>query len=831
MSEFWGDLRFGLRLLARSPVFALTASLLLGIGIGANTLIFSIVDTLLLRSLPVKHAEQLVRLIEVHPTGFVTWDLPYVLFEQLAANSSSVTDVLCQGDLDVAFEDGNSTERIRINAVSGNFFSALGIAVQLGRVLGPDDERAGSMQAVVSYDFWKKRLGGSASILGRSLRLNGRVFTIAGVLPKGVNGLTVDTSPDIRIPLSAGRLLVQKPGIDPFDPLVTQLQIFGRLRPGMTIERAEAEIEPLLRGAYEDALIRAMPELANRPRKDVFDSRLRLEPAGNGISSLRAQFSRGLTLLMACVGLLLLMACANVAGLLLARSSTRAQEIGIRLALGASRWRVVRQLLTESLALALSGGAIGALIAYTCMPLLLAGLPPIRDRAAVMQPLAVHADVNLRVLGFALLASVLTALLFGLSPALRGGRLDLAGPLRGSRTTTVRLWGRHILVMGQVAVCVLLLGGASLLVKTLERMRSMNAGFDRDHIVTFTIDPGLKGYKPDRARLFSRQFLEQARVLPDVIEASVASIALMRGTGIKSTFGAAGAPISRNDFLNSSFNSVTPGYFNSMGMRIDEGRDFTWTDDDRQKPKRAIVNQAFARRFFPGQSALGRLFGSRGPDGLATPSNQIIGVVSNAKYRSLREEIPPTVYYPATHGFDSRFTLHLRTRGQPASVIAPVREVLRSLDPELPFIEVSTLRAEVETSLWQERLLAWLSTIFSAFAALLAGIGLYGALDFTVKSRTREIGVLVALGADPFRVARLLSGETLLLVMAGVASGIAMYAVSARWIRQVLYGVAPGDPVALGSALLFIAGVAFLAAAPPILRAIRIDPASALRHE
>lgn len=831
MSELWGDIRFAVRLLAQSRIFTLTVSLLLGIGIGANTLIFSIVDTLLIRSLPVKHAERLVRLIEVHPTGFVTWDLPYVLSEQLASYAASLTDVLAQGDLDVAFEDGAATERVRVNVVSGNFFSALGIHAHLGRVLAPDDDTSGRMHAVLSYDFWQRRFAGDPFIVGRNLRLNGRAFTVVGVLPRGVNGLNIDTSPAIRIPLNAGRLLLQQPGADTASTPFLHFQIFGRLRPGVTLERAEAEIGPLLRVVEQEALIREFPELARLPRKDVFDSRLRLEPAGKGVSSLRAQFAPGLILLMACVGLLLLMACANVACLLLSRSAARSQEIGIRLMLGASRWRVARQLITESLVLALLGGALGVLLAYTCMPLLLAALPPIRDRAAVLQPLAIDVAVNMRVLGFAILAGFATALIFGLLPAVRGARQDLAGFARGGRSTTARLSGRNILVVTQVAVCVLLLAGASVLVKTFERMRSMNPGFDRDRIVTFTIDPGLKGYKPERARLLSRQLLEQTRSLPGVIAAGIASRGLMRGTGVKATFGVAGWPISRNDFLNSSLNSVTPGYFDAMGMRIVAGRDFAWSDDNKQKPHKVIVNQAFVRRFFPGQNAVGRLFGGRGPDGLAVPDNQIVGVVSDAKYRSLREEIPPTVYSPVVNGFDFSFILHLRVRRQPASAIQPVRAALRSLDPELPFIEVRTLREEVETSLWQERLLAGFSSMFSCFAALLAGIGLYGALDFAVRARTREIGVRVALGADPLRVLQLLSKETLLLVTAGAALGMAAYYASAGWIRHVLYGVDPGDHMALASAILFIAAITFLAIAFPVWRAVRIDPASALRHE
>ncbi len=405
MPEFWRDIRFGLRLLGHSPVFALTISLLLGIGIGANTLIFSLFDALLLRPLPVPHPEQLVRLIEVRSNGFTTWDFPFELYEQLVSHGSSLSEVLCQGDLDVSFKDGESTERIRVNAVSKNFFTSLGIHAQLGRVLGPDDEKAGVTHAVLSRDFWRRQFAGSPSVIGRGINLNGRAFTIVGVLRSGMNGLSVDTSPDIRVSVTAGRMLVQQTSIGPPDPLRLEFQIFGRLRPGMTLARAEAEIEPLARRAYEDALIAARPKFATGLPQELLDSHLRLEPAGNGISSLRAQFSRGLALLMASVGLLLLLACANVACLLLARSAARSQEIGMRLILGATRWQIARQLLTESLLLAVLGGALGVLLTFMCRPLLLAAVPPIRDRAAVLQPLALHADIDMRVFYFAVLAS------------------------------------------------------------------------------------------------------------------------------------------------------------------------------------------------------------------------------------------------------------------------------------------------------------------------------------------------------------------------------------------------------------------------------------------
>ncbi len=300
---------------------------------------------------------------------------------------------------------------------------------------------------------------------------------------------------------------------------------------------------------------------------------------------------------------------------------------------------------------------------------------------------------------------------------------------------------------------------------------------------------------------------------------------------MKATSGAAGAHVNRSDFLNTSLNRVTPGYFDAMGMRIVAGRDFTWLEQERKKPPyQVIVNQAFARRFFPGKDLIGQWFGNAGPNRVAKADSQIIGVVSDAKYRSLREQVPPTVYSPSVNGFDAQFILHVRTRGRPEAIIGPVRDALRSLDPELPFIEVRTLREEVETSLWQERLLAALSSIFGAIAVLLASIGLYGALDYAVRSRTREIGVRVALGAEPARIVRLLSRETLLVIASGIASGLCVYAMSAQWIRQMLSEVHSWDPLALGSALFVIAIASILAALPPILRAIRIAPALALRE-
>jgi len=451
--------------------------------------------------------------------------------------------------------------------------------------------------------------------------------------------------------------------------------------------------------------------------------------------------------------------------------------------------------------------------------LLVRALPPIRDRGAVLQPLTVHIAVDMHVLGFAFGITLLTAVLFALSPALRCARAEVSGTLKNGRTTTRRLYTDDLIVIAQVGICTVLLMGATLLVETMKRMRALNPGFDADRVVTFTIDPSVRAYPPDQSRTLSRALLDKARNLPGVAAASIASRGLMRGTGVKATFGAAGSLITPNDFLNSSLNTVTPGYFETMGMHLLAGREFSWFDRNPSAPHKVIVNQAFVRHFFPSKNPLGERFGFPGPAGLAAADNQIIGIVSDAKYRSLREPIPPTVYSPAVDGFDAAFILHVRTNQRPEALIAPVRALLRSLDPELPAIEVRTLREEVDAALWQERLLAMLSTIFGVIAASLASIGLYGVLDYAVKSRTREIGVRMALGAQPRKIASLFSHQALLLTTSGVIVGLCGHAALSVYLRKVLYDVHPWEPVAVVFVVFLVGLTAASAALPATYRA------------
>lgn len=826
MAEFLRDIQFGARLLKKSPAFTITAVLLLAIGISANSLIFSLVDAVLLRSLPVSHPENLVRLIERHATGFVTWDLPYELCDAARAKDPNLEDVMCQGGADLALSDGKSTERVRVHLVSPNFFTSLGVQAHLGRLLNAEDERTAAQNAVLSYDFWRRRFQRDPGVLGRRITLHGQPFTIVGVSAEGFNGLSVETSPDIRVPAAVDRLIVP-PFRDDLDPNARPLfgEIFGRRRAGIPFERANAEIDPLLHTSYGEIEARLFP---SERGVGALPSHLELESISKGVSSLRAQFSRGLDVLMAAVALLLLLACANLAGLLAARSATRAQEISVRLALGAGRLRIIRQLFTEGLLLALLGGVAGTMLAYWCLPLLAFGMPPIRDRAAILQPLALQLHIDRRVLVFTALVTLLTTIVFALAPAIRTSG-DIAEAFRAARTSSRRLWAGNFILAIQVALCTVMLMGAALLIATLERLLGMNPGFDTDHVVTFSIDPRLRGYTEQQSRRLWDTLLEKSRALPGVAASSIAHVALMRGTGIKATYRPAGQQVQPSDFLNSSLNLVTPGYFETLGMSLLTGREFDRVE--RPGTRHAIVNQTFASRFFPGRDPIGQRFGGPGRGGISKDDQEIIGVVSDAKYRNLREPIQPTVYSPAVDGFSEPFVLHVRTRERPEAIEEPLRALLRSIDPEMPVTEVRTLREEVDATLWQERLLALLATIFGAIAALLASIGLYAALGYAVKSRTREIGVRMAVGAQPLGIVVLLSRETLRVVVFGFALGLGIYAIAGVWLDRVLYGVTRWNPLAIGLVLGLIVLVAIGATAPATYRATRIDPAAALRVE
>jgi predicted permease len=518
------------------------------------------------------------------------------------------------------------------------------------------------------------------------------------------------------------------------------------------------------------------------------------------------------------------MVCANLAGLLLARSTARSEEIALRLALGATRTRLVRQMLTESALLAALGSAAGLLIAMVSTPLLIRALPPMRDLYTARLAISVNIGVNQRVLLFSFAVSALTVLLFGLAPAIGASRASLDSVLRGTRATGG--WrGRRALIVFQIALCTVLLAGAGILTRTFQQLRHVDPGFDADHLVTFTAVPSLAGYTREQTKSLRLALTDRVRQIPGVLSVGVASRGLMRGSGIKVTITPPGRQPSPADFLNASINMVTPGYFETMGMRFVAGRDLTPADEPIQKsPFSVVVNQAFVRHFFPDVDPIGRRFGN--PPGVY----EIVGVVGDAKYRSLREPMTPTYYSVWKDQGDQSMQLEVRTRARPQSIIEPVRQALATLDPALPFTEIETMSDEVEGSAAGERLTAALASLFGALAAVLAAIGIYGLLAYMVAQRQREIGIRMALGARPSDIGEMIGLQASAMVGTGVALGIGAALMVAPLIKSLLYGVSPSDSVSLCLAALFVAAIAAAATALPVMHATRIDPGSALRQ-
>jgi predicted permease len=819
------DFRYALRTLRNSPGFTLVVVLLLALGIGANCAIFSALDAIMLARLPVRHPEQLFR---------ITSNVPQ-LGGKRSYSSGKFYDALRVGPPNRAFDvfgfqeqfagvtEPGPAEQIRVHLVTPNYFDVLGAGAAIGRVLQPDDLDA----AVLSYGFFEQRFSADPHVIGRTIVLHGHRFTVVGVMPREFNGISIDTAPQAYAPLSAIHALVDE-GVpvgtqtDPDKLVPGDLSV--RLRPGVSLADASGEINTIWR-AIED------------PQTREIYKRLDLDPLEHGMSRLRDRFSGALEFLIVAVGVLLLMVCANVAGLLLARSASRRQEIAIRLALGATRARLLRQMLTESLLLAAAGGVGGILFAIAAIPLLQRAIPPMRDFSAETMPLDLHLQLNLPVLGFSILLSIATAVLFGLAPAMQASRAALGSKLhdalRSSRATGS--WrGRQALVTFEVALCTVLLAAAGLLVRTFEQLEHLDAGFDREHVVTFTVNPGLAGYTPQQAESAGEAWIDKVRALPGVRSIAVASIGVMRGSGIKQTVGIPGQRITSADFLNTSMNAVSPEYFETMGMHVLAGRGFTETDQllkvGKDHVSRVVVNEAFVKRIFKGENPVGNHVGGNS-NGVAKDDSEIIGVVSDAKYRSLREAVPPTTYTVFRSIGAQRFILHVRTGNRPESIINPVREALRAVDPGMPIVEIHTLAEEVSASLWSERLVAFLAVIFAVFAVLLTAVGLYGLLAYAVSQRTREIGIRMALGARSADISISIGGRSLLTVAIGLVLGIAGALALAPAVRTLLYGIAPSDPLTLCITAVSIFLIAAAAIAMPLFHALRVDPAIALRQE
>ncbi len=842
MGTLLQDLRYGLRMLARNPGFTAVAVLTLALGIGANTAIFSLVDAVMLKALPVQEPEQLVLFFEGPDEGMRISDgigeggrwkyYSYPLYEYLRDHNQLFQGIcafrLGEDRLSVSVAgrpSGESTPAAMGHLVSGNYFSVLGVSAILGRTLSPEDDRPGARPAaVISYGYWKQILGGDPAVVGKVVDLNGTPFTIVGVTPREFFGERVRRSPDFWLPMAVQPQIMLRESFLK-DPDIYWINLMGRLNPGAMRQQAQAGVTVQLR---QFLTAQAGSQISPRVRKEIEKSYISLAPGGPGISGLRERYSEPLHILMAVVALVLLIACANVANLLLSRAAARHKEISVRLALGASRVRLIRQMLTESLLMAGLGGALGAAFAAWGVRILVSKFAGPSSRLNV--------SPDLPVLGFALAVCALAAILFGLAPALRSTRVELAPALKAgsfSPGATGRRWslGKG-LVSFQAALSLLLLVGAGLFVRTLQKLEAEDLGFNRQHVLLVGIDPRLAGYKPAQLAPLYRQLLDRVNALPGVRSASLAAYSPMSGSSSTSNISAEGYTPPPGQDMNIHINVVSWKYFETVGTPILLGREMG-LQDTASSPRVAVINATMAHDFFGNQNPIGRRFGF-GDNPKHSGDIEIVGVAADAKYSNLRQKPEPMAFLPCLQDQGNAayvWEVELRTVGDPRSAAAAVRSALAGIDKGLPATKLKTLSEQVDDSLEQERTISELSSFFGLLALTLACVGLYGVMAYMVARRTSEMGIRMALGARSRDVLRMMLREGLFLVLAGIAVGIPAAIGAGHLISSMLFGLTPSDPVTISLATLLLVAVAVLAGYLPARRASRVDPMVALRYE
>ena len=867
MQSLIQDFRYGARMLIKHKGFTLVAVLSLALGIGANTAIFSVVDAVLLKTLPVAEPERLVlfewqagrafRLSGMSgssnvpaPEGTRALSLfRYDVFQrmdQTRAQSSDtpLSDLFAFAPLrEVTAVVGDQAEVVDGQAVSGGYYSALRVQPILGRAITAEDDKPGATPVVVlSHQFWQERFAANPAVIGQQLKLNKTSFTILGVTSATFTGTSqVDYHPAVTIALSIEPLLrgeastlgtANKPG-------VWWLNVMGRLKPNASYESARES----LNGAFQAASLEAMPPPRKQNQTAQIDPkdypRLIAESGGRGMLDHRRTYSGAIYGLFIVVALVLLIACANVANLLLSRAAVRRAEINVRLAVGAGRWRLVRQLLTESMMLAILGGVVGVIFAVWAKN----ALASLTSKETGLVPNGVELSLNWRVLSFTLLVSLLTGVLFGLAPALRATSLDLATSLKQSRRTTgvVSRLSKGLIVL-QVALSLLLLIGATLFIRTLYNLQHINLGFNEDNLLLFRLQPQQAGYEDERLTKFYQQLFARLDHLPGVSSATFASVPLIADDNLLHDILLPGETEATAQSHETNRQVARENYFETMEIPLLRGRGFT-SQDDQHAPRVGVVSEAFARKFFPNQEVLGKhvtiIDGKR--------DLEIVGVVADTKYMTQREEIKPLLYTPWQQEGEQIGTMHfaLRTTGEPTALAATVRQVVRELDQNLPVTEISSQTARSQVTLGQERLTARLLSFFGVLALLLAAIGLSGVLAHSVAQRTNEIGIRMALGAQSSNVLRLMIWQGMKLVLLGVALGTlsgyvltrllaSQQVASLSWLRQtaeLLYGVKETDPATLLIVASLLVSIALIACWLPARRASRVDPIVALREE
>jgi predicted permease len=827
------EIRLALRTLRKTPVLTAVAVLSLALGIGANTAMFGLVDQVLLRYLPVKDPKELVQLQLTggrfgsnSGDGVGTFSHPlYMAFRDRNTVFSGLSgQVIVQASL----VDDDRNEVVGVGLVAGNFFDVLGVRPQVGRLLNAEDDRVrnGSPVAVLQHDFWRNRFAADPGIVGRTIRLNGHPFTVAGVGAAGFEGTDIGLPTNLWVPVTM-KTAITPTWDDLEDERSAWFYLFGRLKPGVTPEQAQASLRVLYAARQQDELggefFAKFPDMKDRFLTQV----LTLIPASRGASNLRQRFAQPLIVLQWMVGLVLLIACANVANLLLARAAARQREIAIRTALGARRGQIVRQLLLESLLLAGAGGIAGVVTSVVLARGLIAFLP--FDPAN----LSLETTPDLRVLLFTAATTLLAALVFGVAPALRGSSVAPAATLKAEAGSVagshahVRL--RKTLVALQVGLATVLLVGAGLFVRTLHNLREVDLGFVTENVVQFGVRPAMV-YDEGRNRQAVRSLMEGLAAVPGVKAVGANRTRLLTGGRWDSAISLPGAQSRAGENPWSFFNAVTPGYFTALGIPIEAGRDFTW-DDWGAAQERCLVNQALVREYLRGENAVGRLMAQGRAN---TPNMEIIGVFANARYENVRGEIPRQTFVSmggARMRTFSGMTVYARTEHDPRPLMPLLREAVSRADANFVITDMRTMDAQLDMRISNERMLSVLSTAFALLATLLAVVGLYGVLAFVVTQRTREIGIRMALGAAQRSVILLVLREMLALFVFGVFAGVAVGMGGGRYVQNQLFAVNADDPTVFAASAVILLASALLAAFVPARKASRTDPVRALRFE
>jgi predicted permease len=820
------DFRYAFRNLRRSPLFTIVALLSLALGIGANTAVFTIADQVLLRALPVKHASELLYFTSPY-SGFGMGEnrFSYPMFRDFRDNTAVFESVAARFQTPLSLTYNGRSERIQAELVSGAWFDTLGLGAALGRGFTPEDDRVpgGHSVVVLTYDFWRSRFNRDPSILNKVLQLNGHPMVVVGVAAPGYRGFDVGERVDVLVPT------MMKAAMTPTwnglaDRRVLWLQVVARLHPGISVEAAQARLQP-----FYHALLRieaeSIPLRSSRAGEDFGAKPLILASAAKGVSDFRTALTAPIRILVAIVALLLLIACANVANLLLARGVGRRKEIAIRLAVGAHRGHLVRQLLAESVLLSLMGAAIGLLVAAWTV----SGLLGILSNAGGM---ALSSALDGRVFAFTFALAVVTGIVFGIAPAWKATSPELAHVLKNEAATTTAAAGhvrmRKVLAISQVAISLVLLIGAALFTRSLRNLNRVDLGFQRDRLLSFSIDPSLNGYSPERTRQLIESVQQNVAELPGVRSAAVGVNAVVGDNVEAKAIRIPGHPAWEGEDLAPYVDAVSPGYFSTMGIPLVAGREFT--PQDRAGRRRvAIVNDVFARYYFKDANPIGRQFVfARAKDA----EIEIVGVVRSSKYSRVDEKATKVVYTPILQEADpGGFVVYVRAAGNPKTLFTAVRRDVAQFDAALPLTNLRTMADQVADALAAQRMMAMLSTCFAIVATLLAAIGLYGVMAYMVTGRTRELGIRVALGADRGTLLGLVMREAGMMTAIGVAVAIPMALALARLVKSELYGVGAWDPVSITAALVAVVTVALIAGYVPAARATQVKPIYVLRHQ